>query len=461
MGQKIASIKRSGLSVARVDRNKLDTLYYQLLDLIGESGYDYQDYFARPKDVPSEKSIDWYSDLNGTVKNFDSLSDEQANKVLAKIREIGNSLNEYSEKLSNSGERSSADLVKSALKIPDRNYIYLVGNHPVITCWGFSKSDGTLAQGYDLTGSVLDQLHNEQDPELSGAVNKSLDTKPVSEVSDTIEVKNSGNSHKQLNDDTAPISTGGDEDTQSFSGGENDGIDQIPAGGEETKSRNKRSRKLRHQIPAGGEETGTQSFSGGKNDEVDPIPTSGTDTQAFSGGENDGVDPIPAGGVGAGTQSTSVDMSEADNKQGETKKSKWWLYLLILLLLLLFLLLLWWLLMREPNTEKDDFSFLKGTLRVKDVLENEKGQLVDMKLIFKDDSGIGESIIQTSSKTCRGSVHATVAGDNMVRFNLSQLACPDNDNFDSFDMLCNNERTSCLGTIGDGTSWEISPVIEK
>lgn len=440
MGQKIASIKRSGLSVARVDRNKLDTLYYQLLDLIGESGYDYQDYFARPKDVPSEKSIDWYSDLNGTVKTFDSLSDEQANEVLAKIRDIGNSLNEYSEKLSNSGERSSADLVKSALKIPDRNYIYLVGNHPVITCWGFSKSDGTLAQGYDLTGSVLDQLHNEQDPELSGAVNKSLDTKPVSEVSDTIEVKNSGNSHKQLNDDTAPISTGGDEDTQSFSGGENDGIDQIPAGGEET---------------------GTQSFSGGKNDEVDPIPTSGTDTQAFSGGENDGVDPIPAGGVGAGTQSTSVDMSEADNKQGETKKSKWWLYLLILLLLLLFLLLLWWLLMREPNTEKDDFSFLKGTLRVKDVLENEKGQLVDMKLIFKDDSGIGESIIQTSSKTCRGSVHATVAGDNMVRFNLSQLACPDNDNFDSFDMLCNNERTSCLGTIGDGTSWEISPVIEK
>lgn len=440
MGQKIASIKRSGLSVARVDRNKLDTLYYQLLDLIGESGYDYQDYFARPKDVPSEKSIDWYSDLNGTVKTFDSLSDEQANEVLAKIREIGNSLNEYSEKLSNSGERSSADLVKSALKIPDRNYIYLVGNHPVITCWGFSKSDGTLAQGYDLTGSVLDQLHNEQDPELSGAVNKSLDTKPVSEVSDTIEVKNSGNSHKQLNDGTASISTGGDEDTQSFSGGENDGIDQIPAGGEET---------------------GTQSFSGGKNDEVDPIPTSGTDTQAFSGGENDGVDPIPAGGVGAGTQSTSVDMSEADNKQGETKKSKWWLYLLILLLLLLFLLLLWWLLMREPNTEKDDFSFLKGTLRVKDVLENEKGQLVDMKLIFKDDSGIGESIIQTSSKTCRGSVHATVAGDNMVRFNLSQLACPDNDNFDSFDMLCNNERTSCLGTIGDGTSWEISPVIEK
>lgn len=440
MGQKIASIKRSGLSVARVDRNKLDTLYYQLLDLIGESGYDYQDYFARPKDVPSEKSIDWYSDLNGTVKTFDSLSDEQANEVLAQIREIGNSLNEYSEKLSNSGERSSADLVKSALKIPDRNYIYLVGNHPVITCWGFSKSDGTLAQGYDLTGSVLDQLHNEQDPELSGAVNKSLDTKPVSEVSDTIEVKNSGNSHKQLNDDTAPISTGGDEDTQSFSGGENDGIDQIPAGGEET---------------------GTQSFSGGKNDEVDPIPTSGTDTQAFSGGENDGVDPIPAGGVGAGTQSTSVDMSEAGNKQGETKKSKWWLYLLILLLLLLFLLLLWWLLMREPNTEKDDFSFLKGTLRVKDVLENEKGQLVDMKLIFKDDSGIGESIIQTSSKTCRGSVHATVAGDNMVRFNLSQLACPDNDNFDSFDMLCNNERTSCLGTIGDGTSWEISPVIEK
>ena len=80
MGQKIACTKRAGLSVLRVERNKLDALYYQLVDLLEESGYDYKNFFARPKDVPSEKSIDWYSDLSGNVESFSALNEELANR---------------------------------------------------------------------------------------------------------------------------------------------------------------------------------------------------------------------------------------------------------------------------------------------------------------------------------------------------------------------------------------------
>ena len=410
MGQKIASTKRSGLSVARVDRNKLDTLYYQLLDLIGESGYDYQDYFARPKDVPSEKSIDWYSDLNGSVKSFDSLSDEQANEVLTKITEIGNSLNKYSEELSNSGDRSGADLVKSALKIPGRNYIYLVGNHPVITCWGFSQSDGALAQGGDLTDILGSKLSNDNDPELSGSVNESLNRESEKDISDRIQ------STLSVTEPPPPPPEPPVPEPEP----------PVP--------------EPEPPVP-----------------EPEPEPPVAPPEPEPPVAPPESEPPVPP----------RVDGDTGE--QGEKKKNYWWLYLLlILLLLIILLLLLWWFLMRipsappaVPSAARDDFSFLKGTLRVKDVLENEKGQLVDLKLIFKDDSGIGESIIQTSSQTCRGSVHATMAGENRVRLNLSQLACPDNNNFDSFDMLCNRERTSCLGTVGDGTSWEISPVIEK
>ena len=142
MGQKIACTKRAGLSVLRVERNKLDALYYQLVDLLEESGYDYKNFFARPKDVPSEKSIDWYSDLSGNVESFSALNEEQADKVLRKFNELNVNLKAFSEKLSKSGDRTGSELIKAALVIPDHSYIYLVGEQIVITCWGFVNLKG-------------------------------------------------------------------------------------------------------------------------------------------------------------------------------------------------------------------------------------------------------------------------------------------------------------------------------
>lgn len=159
MSKKIANTKRSGLSVARVDRNRLDALYYQLIDLVKGSGLgeEYVNFFARPKDVSSEKSIDWYSDIDGEPHALSSLPDEEADAAYGRFASMVRNLLAYSDKLRDSGEKSSADLLKSALSVPDRNYIYVICDQIVLTCWGFSQTGESRAKDGDITASVQEK----------------------------------------------------------------------------------------------------------------------------------------------------------------------------------------------------------------------------------------------------------------------------------------------------------------
>ena len=63
MSKKIANTKRSGLSVARVDRNRLDTLYYQLIELVHESdlGENYE------SSLPNQKTFQVKIRSTGTL----------------------------------------------------------------------------------------------------------------------------------------------------------------------------------------------------------------------------------------------------------------------------------------------------------------------------------------------------------------------------------------------------------
>ena len=418
MGQKIACTKRAGLSVLRVERNKLDALYYQLVDLLEESGYDYKNFFARPKDVPSEKSIDWYSDLSGNVESFSALNEEQADKVLRKFNELNVNLKAFSEKLSKSGDRTGSELIKAALAIPDHSYIYLVGEQIVITCWGFVKSEGALVSDDELSGNLRSNLQKESEQELKGNYKQSLVKESETDLKDTIKENYNSPSTLEVVDNTE------DEVSESDNG--------------VTKKKRSYNRRAKKTI-----------VSDNEND-VDSAVVS----QMASGSEKDGR-PI----------------HQEIQESSSSKKSNWWVYLLLLLGLLLLILLVYWYFSRgsnnstlqiPPKTEmkSDDLSFLKGTLRIKDVLENEKGQLVDLKIIFKDGSGIGESVIQTNEQVCKGSVNALLVNNDRVDLNLSDITCPNNNNFQNFNIQCNKARTTCYGKVPGGVTWEVSPSVE-
>ena len=157
VSKKIANTKRSGLSVARVDRNRLDALYYQLLDLVKESGLAYEHFFAKPRDVPSEKSIDWYTELNGTARQLSTLSGEDYAKATETLRTYLGNLKNYAEQLRQSGEQSGANLITNALNIPDESYVYVLDDQVVVTCWGFSNAENSLVKDGDIVGRIKEK----------------------------------------------------------------------------------------------------------------------------------------------------------------------------------------------------------------------------------------------------------------------------------------------------------------
>ncbi|MBQ7606698.1 MAG: hypothetical protein IJU76_01775, partial [Desulfovibrionaceae bacterium] len=160
MSKKISNTKRSGLSIARVDRNRLDTLYYQLMDLVKESelGPDYDHFFARPKDVSSENSIDWYTELTGQATAIVELSVEDAQTAVAKFEVMVQKLRERADFLRSSGDRSSADLLSNALTIPDKKYIYSIDGLIVITCWGFSNAENDIVRNGEISETIKEKI---------------------------------------------------------------------------------------------------------------------------------------------------------------------------------------------------------------------------------------------------------------------------------------------------------------
>ena len=213
MSKKISNTKRSGLSIARVDRNRLDTLYYQLMDLVKESelGPDYDHFFARPKDVSSENSIDWYTELTGQATAIVELSVEDAQTAVAKFEVMVQKLRERADFLRSSGDRSSADLLSNALTIPDKKYIYSIDGLIVITCWGFSNAENDIVRNGEISETIKEKI-TPKPVEKPAAVQKEAvaEPEPVQKEAvvepEPVQKEEKTESEKTKVEDTQPVS---------------------------------------------------------------------------------------------------------------------------------------------------------------------------------------------------------------------------------------------------------------
>jgi len=375
MSKKIANTKRSGLSVVRVDRNKLDTLYYQLIDIVqdGNLGDEYVNFFAKPKDVTVEKSIDWYTDLEGEVVSFNKLQDAEKSAFYQKYQEMCSKLKSYSEELRAKGDRSSADLIKSALIIPNESYLVKVGEHVVMTCWGFLDSTDITVRDGTIMGSYSDGPSHEDNGMGKGSMPKDAPT-----------------------DESASLEN----------------------------------------------ENNTAS-----SDEQEP---------------------------------PSVVPPEAS--EPPKKKSFLGLILFLMLLMLIIIaLLLWFFLFKnkdnpdnlpptpqpvaeqplnKPHVERD-LSSLKGDLTIEQGLENDNHELLDITISI--DNNFGKGVVEIKSKTqkCTGTVLGSILPDERINYALSHIACPNGNDFEDFDFVCEKDRTSCRGTSKDGALLEVTPKVDN
>lgn len=105
---------------------------------------------ADPQLHESGKTIDWYADGDGPVRPLEALDPAARRKVLAEvdrglgeIDRLGGMLSQAHDKESTSIE--GAGIVGQSLKLaarrPADTFVFLVGDRPVVVCWGYERED--------------------------------------------------------------------------------------------------------------------------------------------------------------------------------------------------------------------------------------------------------------------------------------------------------------------------------
>ncbi|MDR1490799.1 MAG: hypothetical protein LBS65_10040 [Desulfovibrio sp.] len=152
--QLVASIPRSRIQSLACQGIRVVENYHQIKELVrAKLGDDHALLFAEPASLGgSGDSIDWYTPVQGPVRPVTELPEEEAQKIFALVRQMGQGIKRLAQELKDSGNQQQivrGSILEMALCYPEVSYIYAVGGQPVLTCWGFSA--GTAgAQPEDL-----------------------------------------------------------------------------------------------------------------------------------------------------------------------------------------------------------------------------------------------------------------------------------------------------------------------
>ena len=126
------------------------------LAIARQIGQDAADFLAIPKHHVDGKSIDWYAPVSGDIVPWSAASPEEQALLTGQIEQFRARIAEHAQKIRASAaegdQRVFGLLLEQATRIPDETHLFLVGNKPVITFWGFVKA------GDDRRRDVLGQL---------------------------------------------------------------------------------------------------------------------------------------------------------------------------------------------------------------------------------------------------------------------------------------------------------------
>jgi hypothetical protein len=98
---------------------------------------------AQPQLHEDGKAIDWYAGWSGPVQPLSALPAEQRETVLADVENNLADIRRLGDALAGAGPREEMGVVGLSLQLaaraPADSFIFLVGNRPVIVCWGYEK----------------------------------------------------------------------------------------------------------------------------------------------------------------------------------------------------------------------------------------------------------------------------------------------------------------------------------
>ena len=101
--------------------------------------------FAEPVLHSADNRIDWYAPAGGAALRLSALPPDQAAAVLATLQQLAADLSSLSAELAAStsdSDQALGHLIGLALSTPDDSHIFVVGDQPVLTFWGFARRGG-------------------------------------------------------------------------------------------------------------------------------------------------------------------------------------------------------------------------------------------------------------------------------------------------------------------------------
>lgn len=113
----------------------------QIRDMLrAKFGDEYVLLFAEPAENAASGTIDWYSPVQGQPRPLSALAPEQAALVRERLAHMGGEILRYAEELALSPDPlkvTRGNILRLSLSYPGDDALFVVGDQPVFTCWGF------------------------------------------------------------------------------------------------------------------------------------------------------------------------------------------------------------------------------------------------------------------------------------------------------------------------------------
>ena len=134
--------------------------FHQIRDLVrSRLGDAYALLFAEPSPSRDGSSIDWYTPVQGTAKRLVDLPEEEQRAARAATLRMAQDIARIAVELKQSGiapQVTRGTILELALQYPDEKHIYVVGEQPLFTCWGFGPgTPGVQPQDLTRLGQVV------------------------------------------------------------------------------------------------------------------------------------------------------------------------------------------------------------------------------------------------------------------------------------------------------------------
>lgn len=140
-GTRIASTPRASMHELAFQGIAPSASFPQIRDmLLRKFGDEYVLLFARPAENPGDGTIDWYTPVQGEPRPLAELEPEKERAARERLSHMGAEIQRYAEELIHSQDPlkvTRGNILRLALCYPDDSALYVVGDQPVFTCWGF------------------------------------------------------------------------------------------------------------------------------------------------------------------------------------------------------------------------------------------------------------------------------------------------------------------------------------